>query len=71
MKSHRLVAIATSVFAIALAVMPNDANALRASGDSKVKYLSVSSQTSSTATFTSWSPIAMAIDIYLWFPTPR
>lgn len=71
MKSRRLFAVATSVFAIALAVMPNDANALRASGGSKVKYLSIASQTSSTATTTSFSPVAMAIDIFLWFPTPR
>jgi hypothetical protein len=70
--SIRTFALATSLLAITLSAMPNNAAALmRASGDKPVKYMSISTAASSSSADTIMGIVAMAVDIYLWFPTAR
>jgi hypothetical protein len=69
MKSHRIFALATSVFAITLAVMPiSAAAALRASGDKPVKYMTTSTAAPTSSAETVMEVVAMAVDNFLWFP---
>jgi len=68
MKSHRIFALATSVFALTLAVMPISAAAVtRQPGGSKVKYLQYSTAASPSSGDTIIGVVAMVFD-YLGHP---
>jgi hypothetical protein len=63
MKSHRAFALATSLFAITLAVMPMNASALtRKAGGSNLIYLQYSTAASTSPTATIMRVVAMVID---------
>jgi hypothetical protein len=68
MKSHRIFALATSVVAITLAVMPTSAAALtRKSGDTPVKYMTISPSGSASSADTVIEVVSMLFD-YLGHP---
>jgi len=63
MKSHRIFALATSVFAITLAVMPSSATALtRKAGGSPLKYMTTSTVGSASSSDTITELVVMVID---------
>ena len=68
MKSHRIFALATSVVAITLAVMPTSAAALtRKPGGTPVKYMTISGAGSASSAGTIIEVVSMLFD-YLGHP---
>ena len=72
MKSHRIFALATSLFAVTLAVMPMNASALtRKAGGSNLIYLQYSTAESTSSADMIMKVVIMAADNFLWFPSAR
>jgi hypothetical protein len=69
--SIRNFALASSLVAITLSAMPTSAFALRKAGGKPLEYVQYATAPSASSTATIMNIVAMAVDNFLWFPSPR